>query len=89
MPAKWLLFAVPATPLLLAAILVLSGFVEQRFLSPRSLILEAARARRTTPEHAESLVARQFEQLLQEEAAGAPPVAVTRPAASSRRRRRG
>lgn len=56
--------AIPGTVLLLAAILALSAFAEQRFLSPRSLILGAVRARHNTPEYAEAFVARQFDLLL-------------------------
>ncbi len=62
--APWLLLAIPGTIALLTAILFLSALAEQRFLSPRSMILGAVRARRNTPEHAEALVAREFERLL-------------------------
>lgn len=63
----WLLLSIPATPLLLGAVLFLSAKVEERFLSPRSLILGVARARWNSPEYAEMFVARQFERLLQEQ----------------------
>ncbi len=60
----WLLLVIPGTIALLTAILFLSALAEQRFLSPRSMILGAVRARRNTPEHAEAVVAREFERLL-------------------------
>ncbi len=52
---------------MLAAVLYLSAVAERRLLSPRRLILGAARARRSTPEFAEAFVARQFDRLLREE----------------------
>jgi hypothetical protein len=61
------LLAVPGTCAVLAAILYMSAVAERRLLSPRRLILGAARARRSTPEFAEAFVARQFERLLREE----------------------
>lgn len=65
----WWLLAVPGTSLLLGAILYLSAVAEERFLSPRSLILGVVRARRNTPEFAEAFVARQFERILKKQAA--------------------
>ncbi|HEX2039165.1 MAG TPA: hypothetical protein VHF47_05455 [Acidimicrobiales bacterium] len=62
----WPLLVIPGTLLLLAAVLYLSALAEERFLSPRSLILSTVRARRTSPEYAEAFVARQFERLLRE-----------------------
>ena len=62
--ASWLLLFVPGTVGLLAAVLFLSAMAEQRFLSPRSMILGVVRARRSTPEQAEALVAREFERLV-------------------------
>lgn len=59
-----LLLSIPMTMLLLGGVLFLSGFVEQRFLSPRAVVLSTVRARRSSPEYAEALVARQFEDLL-------------------------
>ena len=56
----------PGTFAVLAAVLWVSAFAEQRFLSPRSLILSAARARRSTPEFTEEFVTKQFDRLLRE-----------------------
>lgn len=67
MSTGWLIAAIPGTVALMAALLALSGFVEQHFLSPRSLILGAVRARHNTPEYAEAFVARQLEILLLQE----------------------
>lgn len=67
MSTAWLIAAIPGTVLLLAAILALSALAEQRFLSPRSLVLATVRARRTSPEYAEAYVARQFEVLLRDQ----------------------
>ncbi len=63
MPALSMLF-VPGTVLLLATVLFVSALAEQRFLSPRSMILGTVRARRSTPEYVEAFVARQSERLL-------------------------
>ncbi|HEX2701405.1 MAG TPA: hypothetical protein VHM89_14490 [Acidimicrobiales bacterium] len=67
MSTPWFLLAVPGTCAVLSAILYLSAVAERRLLSPRRLILGAARARRSSPEFAEAFVARQFERLLREE----------------------
>lgn len=67
MSTAWLIAAIPGTVLLLAAILALSALAEQRFLSPRSLVLATVRARRTSPEYAEAYVTRQFEVLLRDQ----------------------
>lgn len=64
MSTAWLIAAIPGTLAFLAIILALSAVAEERFLSPRSLILAVVRARRNTPEYAEAYVARQLEQLL-------------------------
>jgi hypothetical protein len=58
------LFSIPTTLVLLAAVLFLSAFVERRFLSPRAVVLSTVRARRSSPEYTEEMVARQFEELL-------------------------
>lgn len=67
MSSGWLIAAIPGTLVLMAALLALSGFVEQHFLSPRSLILGAVRARHNTPEYTEAFVARQLDLLLLQE----------------------
>ncbi len=64
--SAWLLLSIPATPLLLGAVLLLSAKAEERFLSPRSLILSVTRARWNSPEYAEAIVAREFERLLRD-----------------------
>ncbi|MGH9179143.1 MAG: hypothetical protein ACRD0N_11410 [Acidimicrobiales bacterium] len=66
MRGAWPLLAIPGTCALLALLLFMSAYAEQRFLSPRSLIRRAVRAR-NTPEFAEAFVARQFDRLLREE----------------------
>lgn len=71
MSTAWLIAAIPGTVALMAALLALSGFVEQHLLSPRSLILGAVRARYNTPEYAEAFVARQLEILLLQQPARA------------------
>lgn len=64
MPWWLLLLSLPMALLIPCGVLLLSAFAEQRILSPRSLILSTARARRNTPEKAEVVVAREFERLL-------------------------
>lgn len=59
-----LMLSIPITVLLLAGVLFLSAVVEQRFLSPRAVVMSSVRARRSTPEYTEHLVAKQFEELL-------------------------
>ena len=60
----WALLSIPGSLLVIVGILILSAAVEGRVLSPRSMILSAARARRTPPEYTEAFVAREFERLL-------------------------
>ena len=68
MSGAWVLVAVPGTCVLLSLLLFMSAYAEERFLSARSLIKGAVRAR-NSPEFAEAFVARQFERLLREESA--------------------
>ena len=70
--SAWLLLSIPGTPLLLGAVLLLSAQAEAHFLSPRSLILSATRARWNTPEYAEAMVAREVERLLQGRGSASP-----------------
>jgi len=58
------LLSIPATVVLLAGVLFLSAVVEERVLSPRAVVLSTVRARRSSPEYAETMVAKQFEDLL-------------------------
>lgn len=64
MPPWLLVLTIPTALLIPCCLLALSAFVEQRALSPQSLILSAARARHSAPEFTEALVAREFERLL-------------------------
>lgn len=64
MPWWLLLLTLPAALSMPCALLMLSAAAETRILSPRSLIMSTARARRSTPESTEVLVAREFERLL-------------------------
>lgn len=57
--------AIPLTLGLLFGVLLLSAFVEERFLSPRAVVLSVVRTKsRSTPEYAEALVARECDRLL-------------------------
>ena len=60
------LLLIPGTMALLLGLLLLSALVEERVLSPQSMILQVARTRATTPEYAEAFVAREFDRLLRQ-----------------------
>lgn len=66
MPWWLLLITIPVALLIPCGLLMLSAMAEQRILSPQSMILSTARARRNTPELAEVVVAREFERLLKD-----------------------
>lgn len=66
MPSWLLLLALPVALGLPCLMLLLSAAAERRILSPQSLILSTARARRSGPELTEQLVAREFERLLKD-----------------------
>jgi hypothetical protein len=66
MPSWLLLVLLPVALAIPCVMLVLSDIAERRVLSPQSLILSTARARRSSPELAEQLVAREFERLLKD-----------------------
>ncbi len=60
------LLLIPGTLVLLLGLLLLSALVEERVLSPQSMILQVARTRSSTPEYAEAFVAREFDRLLRQ-----------------------
>lgn len=66
MPWWLLLLTLPTALMMPCALLMLSAMAERRILSPQSIILSMARARRTTPEIAEALLVREFERLLKD-----------------------
>lgn len=59
------LVLVPVSLGLLSLLLFGISWFEQRILSPKSVIVYAARSRQVAPEHVEKLVARQSAALLQ------------------------
>jgi UPF0716 family protein affecting phage T7 exclusion len=60
------LLLIPGTFGLLLGLLLLSAWVEERVLSPQSMILQVTRTRASTPEYAEAFVAREFDRLLRQ-----------------------
>ena len=66
MPVWLPVVALPGAVAILFAILMLSQLVEQRVLSPQSMVRVAAKARRTRPEYAEMFVAAQLDPLVRE-----------------------
>jgi hypothetical protein len=60
-----LLLGIPAAFVLIGGLLALSWALECSVLSPKSMILTAARSVRSDPDYAEQFVAREFERLLQ------------------------
>ena len=61
-----LLLLIPGTLVLLLGLLLLSALVEERVLSPQSMILQVARTRASSPEYAEAFVAREFDRMLRQ-----------------------
>ena len=61
-----LLLLIPGTFVLLLGLLLLSALVEERVLSPQSMILQVAKTKATSPEYAEVFVAREFDRMLRQ-----------------------
>ena len=55
---------IPSLLLILSAILWMTVALEQQILSPRAYAVRVVRARRATPEYAESLIASQFASII-------------------------
>ncbi|HET9443596.1 MAG TPA: hypothetical protein VFO65_09745 [Acidimicrobiales bacterium] len=66
MPSWLLLITIVAALTIPCALLALSAAVEERVLSPRSMIAASVRSRRNGPDFTEAFVAREFERLLKE-----------------------
>jgi hypothetical protein len=62
--SAWGVLLVPAALGVVTLLLALTTWLEQWVLSPRALIVTAARARRVSPRHVEALVAEQCDLLL-------------------------
>ena len=62
----WGLLSIPGTLLLIALLLILSDWAEDRVVSPQALIVRAAKGKRTPPEHAEALVAAEVDRILRQ-----------------------
>lgn len=66
MPTWVIPIVVTAAFAIMVGVLWLSAWVESNVLSPRSMIVAATKARRTSPEYSEALVAREFERLIRD-----------------------
>ncbi|MEO6120948.1 MAG: hypothetical protein ABIW46_08655 [Acidimicrobiales bacterium] len=64
MPLPAMLLSIPLTVVLLATMLALSAGVERHVLSSRSLVIRVVRARHTSPDFVEAVVAREWAPLL-------------------------
>lgn len=62
----WSLMLVPACLFVVTAILMMTAWLEDSVLCPRSVILHAVRVRTAAPDHVELLVAQQAAPLLGE-----------------------
>jgi hypothetical protein len=62
--SAWSLLLIPGSLGFLCSLLALTVLAEERVLSPRALIIKAARARISEADYTEALVAQQYERLL-------------------------
>lgn len=62
--SAWSLLLIPASLGFICSLLALTVLAEQRVLSPRALIVKAAKARIAEAEYTEALVAQQYDRLL-------------------------